>query len=197
MGFLFKINRNPGVDPVVPILPSATPTPTPTPTVTPTLTPTPTVTPTISVTPTITPTITQTPTTTPTVTKTPTQTPNFSPTPTQTKTPTPTPTQTKTPTPTVTPTQAPVFSRFITGTYPDFTGQDGIAITTTPANETIFYINDDPGGVPVAMSVYVSGIQKMYVTFGGNRIGTPFGLRIAPSGPYEYYGNFIDGSVYF
>jgi hypothetical protein len=187
MGFLFKINCNPGVDPVVPILPSATPTSTPTPTVTPTLTPTPTVTPTISITPTITPTITRTPTLTPTVTKTPTQTPNYSP----------TPTPTKTVTPTVTPTSAPSFSRFITGTYPDFTGQDGIAITTTPANETIFYNNDDPGGVPVAMSVYVSGIQKMYVTFGSNRIGTLFGLRITPSGPYAYYGNFIDGSVYF
>jgi len=187
MGFLFKINRNPGVDPVVPILPSATPTPTTTPTVTPTLTPTPTVTPTISITPTITPTITRTPTVTPTITRTPTQTPNFSP----------TPTQTKTPTPTVTPTQAPVFSRFITGNFPSVVSQDGISITTTSANETIFYNGNDPAGVPVTMSIYVSSILRMFVTFGSNRIGQEFGFRTTSSGPYTYYSNLIDGEVYF
>jgi len=167
MGFLFKINRNPGVDPVVPILPSATPTPTTTPTVTPTLTPTPTV--------------------TPTITRTPTQTPNFSP----------TPTQTKTPTPTVTPTQAPVFSRFITGNFPSVVSQDGISITTTSANETIFYNGNDPAGVPVTMSIYVSSILRMFVTFGSNRIGQEFGFRTTSSGPYTYYSNLIDGEVYF
>lgn len=197
MGFLFKINRNPGVDPVVPILPSATPTPTPTPTVTPTLTPTPTITPTISITPTITPTITRTPTVTPTITKTPTQTPNFSPTPTSTTTPTVTPTITKTPTPTVTPTQAPVFTRSITGNYPSVVSQDGISITTTSANETIFYNGNDPVGVPVTMSIYVSSVLRMFVTFGSNRIGQEFGFRTTSSGPYTYYSNFIDGEVYF
>ena len=187
MGFLFKINRNPGVDPVVPILPSATPTPTPTPTVTPTLTPTPTVTPTISVTPTITPTITQTPTITPTITRTPTQTPNFSP----------TPTQTKTPTPTVTPTRAPTFSRSLVGNFPNTVTGDGIAMNTSPANETLYYNDNDPFGLGATMAIYVGGILRAFVTFSGNRTGQPFGFSLTPSGPVQYIGAFTDGDVNF
>ena len=197
MGFLFKINRNPGVDPVVPILPSATPTPTPTPTVTPTLTPTPTITPTISITPTITPTITRTPTVTPTITKTPTQTPNFSPTPTSTTTPTVTPTTTKTPTPTVTPTQAPSFTRSLVGNYPNTIIGDGIAMNTSPANETFYYNDNDPFGLGATMAIYVGGILKAFVTFSGNRTGQLFGFSLTPSGPVQYIGVFTDGDVNF
>jgi len=197
MGFLFKINRNPGVDPVVPILPSATPTPTPTPTVTPTLTPTPTVTPTISVTPTITPTITRTPTVTPTITKTPTQTPNYSPTPTVTSTPTVTPTLTKTPTPTVTPTRAPVFFRSLIGNYPNTVIADGIAMNTSPANETLYYNGNDPFGLGLTMAIYVGGVLRAFITFGGNRAGQNFGFSLTPGGAVQYVGVFTDGNIYF
>ena len=92
MRYIFNVKQGPGIQKIVPVLPTGTPTLTPTPTVTPSITPsgfptpTPSITPTITKTPTITPTITKTPTITPTITKTPTITP------TTTKTPTPTPT---------------------------------------------------------------------------------------------------------
>ena len=75
--FVFKVNKNKGLIPIVPVLPSPTPTATPTPTLTPTTTPTPTRTPTQTPTNTLTKTLTPTPTRTPTVTRTPTITPSL------------------------------------------------------------------------------------------------------------------------
>jgi len=175
--FLFKINKNIGNDRVIPILPSPTPTITPTPSITPTLTPTPTITPTITNTPTITPTITITPTKSPILTTTPTRTPTL------------------TPTPTITP--SPIFLRSIVGNYPNVVVQDGIAITTSSANETLYYNGNDPFGIGSIMLIKVSGVLRMFVTFSSNRIGQLFGFSLTPGGPIQYSGLFVDGEVNF
>lgn len=206
--------------PTISVTPTITPSITPTSTVTPTtsitptasLTPTqtPTITPTISVTPSTTPPVTQTPTVTPSITPTISLTPTLTPTPSITVTPsvtptttppntpssTATPTPTKTPTPTVTPSSNP-FTRSIIGNYPDYVGQDGMAVSTTAANETLYYNFDDPGGLPTYMLIHVGGTPIMYVTFGSNRTGQSFGISLTPGGPLQYTSVFQTGNIYF
>jgi len=182
--FYFKVNRNNlgGVMQITPMLPTPTPSITPTPT----LTPTPTVTPTLTPTPSVTPTRTVTPTVTPTLTRTPTPT---------RATPTPTPTVTYTPTPTPTPFAA----RSIVGDGSTPVIQDGITITTL-ANETFYYNGDDPGGLPIDMEIYVSGVLTFVVSFGSLRASNSeyFGISLTPGGPVDYVGQFtFSGAVYF
>jgi hypothetical protein len=208
------ITITPSITPTISVTPSDTPTPTPTisvtPTITPSITPTSTVTPTTSITPTasltptqtptITPTISVTPSTTPPVTQTPTVTPTVTPTisltPTNTPTSTVTPSVTKTPTPTITPSSNP-FTRSLVGDYPNTVTGDGIAMNTTVANETLYYNGNDPFGLGATMAIYVGGVLRVFVTFGGNRIGEPFGLSLTPSGPLQYTGVFTNGNVNF
>ena len=208
------ITITPSITPTISVTPSDTPTPTPTisvtPTITPSITPTSTVTPTASITPTLTRTPTQTPTITPTIsitpsitppvtqtpTVTPTVTPTISITPTITRTPTQTPTVTKTPTPTITPSSNP-FTRSLVGDYPNVVSGDGISITTTATNETLYYNGNDPVGLPTNMLIYVGGSPRMFVSFGSNRIGESFGLSLTPGGPLQYTGVFQTGNVYF
>ena len=218
------ISVTPSITPTITVTQSDTPTPTPTisltPTITPTNTPTSTVTPTASITPTltrtptqtptITPTISITPSTTPPVTQTPTVTPSVTPTisltptntptptitPSVTMTPTPTVTITKTPTPTVSPSSNP-FTRSLVGDYPNTVTGDGIAMNTTVANETLYYNGNDPFGLGATMAIYVGGVLRVFVTFGGNRIGQSFGLSLTPSGPLQYTGVFTNGNVNF
>lgn len=199
MKFLFKVNLNPGVQPVVPVLPSPTPTRTCTPTVTPTITLTPSITPTITPTQTFTPTKTTTPTVTPTVTKTPTitptPTPNSSPTPTPSSTLIPPSTPTRTPTPTITLTPEPTFNYQISGPEGE---QLGIFIAST-SNQIFYFNNIDPGGLPASMIISVGGVQQMQVTFGSNRLRPPvelFGFRLTPGGTL-YYTQFVEGIVDF
>ena len=206
--------------PTISLTPTITPTITPTVTVTPTtsitptvsLTPTqtPTITPTISVTPSTTPPVTQTPTVTPSITPTISLTPTLTPTPSITVTPsvtptttppntpssTATPTPTKTPTPTITPSSNP-FTRSLVGDYPNVVSGDGISITTTAANETLYYNGNDPVGLPTNMLIYVGGSPRMFVSFGSNRIGQSFGLSLTPSGPLQYTGVFQTGDINF
>jgi len=208
------ISVTPSITPTITVTQSDTPTPTPTisvtPTITPSITPTSTVTPTASITPTLTRTPTQTPTVTPTIsitpsttppvtqtpTVTPTVTPTISITPTITRTPTQTPTVTKTPTPTITPSSNP-FTRSLVGDYPNVVSGDGISITTTATNETLYYNGNDPVGLPTNMLIYVGGSPRMFVSFGSNRIGESFGLSLTPGGPLQYTGVFQTGNVYF
>ena len=208
------ISLTPTITPT--ITPSLTPTTTPTPSisVTPTisLTPTltPTITPTVSITPSTTPPVTQTPTITPTLTPTISLTPTLTPTPTISVTPsvtptttppntpssTATPTPTKTPTPTVTPSSNP-FTRSLVGNYPSPVSGDGITITTTSDNATLYYNGSNPGGLPGSMYIYVSSSLKMAVSFGLNRAGESFGFSLTPGGPLQYTGVFTNGNVNF
>ena len=89
------------------------------------------------------------------------------------------------------------FLKALVGNYPDYVGQDGMAVSTTAANETLYYNFDDPGGLPTYMLIHVGGTPIMYVTFGSNRIGQVFGLSLTPNGPIQYTGVFTSGNVYF
>jgi len=89
------------------------------------------------------------------------------------------------------------FARSIIGNYPDYVGQDGMAVSSTIANETLYYNFDDPGGLPTYMLIHVGGTPIMYVTFGSNRIGQSFGLSITANGPLHYTAKFTTGDVYF
>lgn len=197
--FYFKINQNKGIDKILPILPSQTPTLTTTPTVTPTITLTPTITPTTSITPSLTPTLTLTPTKSPlitpspTITKTPTLTPTITPTNTQTPTITPSITPTISITPSVTP--PPIFTNTLFGPI-DQDPSAGISIISNSNELFYFYEPIDPGGNITAMIIQINGVQQMTVTFGDNRIGQYFGFRQTSSGPL-FYAQLITGVVNF
>jgi len=186
------------------ITPSLTPTNTPTITETPTQTPTVSLTPTTSITPSITqsitPTITQTPSITPSLTPTISPTPTISITPTNTPTVTITPSITITLSPTITPSVTPTlnpFSRSLVGDYPNTVIADGISMNTTSSNETLYYNGNDPFGIGASMVIRVSSVIRAFVTFGGNRIGQPFGFSLTPNGPVQYTGVFTNGDVNF
>jgi hypothetical protein len=94
-------------------------------------------------------------------------------------------------------TPSPIFLRSIIGNYPSFVFQDGITITTSPSNETLYYNGNNPGGLPVDMYIYVSGILRMVVSFGGNRLGQLFGISLTPGGPVAYVGVLAEGNINF
>lgn len=70
-------------------------------------------------------------------------------------------------------------------------------MNTSPSNETLYYNGNNPGGLPVDMYIYVSGILRMVVSFGGNRIGQPFGFSTTANGSLQYTAEFTNGDVYF
>ena len=89
------------------------------------------------------------------------------------------------------------FTRSLVGNYPNTVTGDGIAMNTSSVNETLYYNDNDPVGLGATMAIYVGGIIKAFVTFGGNRTGQPFGFSLTPSGPTQYVGVFTDGNVNF
>jgi hypothetical protein len=90
------------------------------------------------------------------------------------------------------------FTRSLVGNYPNAVSGDGITITTTSSNETLYYNGNDPvGSLPVSMYIYVSGVLKMVASFGSNRIGQSFGFSSTSSGPLQYIGVFTNGNVNF
>jgi hypothetical protein len=89
------------------------------------------------------------------------------------------------------------FLKALVGDYPNTATGDGIAMNTTSANEMLYYNGNDPFGLGATMAVYVGGVLRVFVTFGGNRIGQVFGLSLTPNGPIQYTGVFTSGNVYF
>jgi hypothetical protein len=47
------------------------------------------------------------------------------------------------------------------------------------------------------MYIYVSGILRMVVSFGGNRLGQLFGISLTPGGPVAYVGILAEGNINF
>ena len=93
------------------------------------------------------------------------------------------------------------FLKALVGNYPNPVSGDGITITTTSANATLYYNGNDPAGSESSMYIYVGGTSvsdiKMVVAFGSNRVGQSFGFSLTPSGPLQYTGVFTNGNVYF
>ena len=89
------------------------------------------------------------------------------------------------------------FARTLVGNYPNTVSSSGISMNTSPSNETLYYNGNNPGGLPVDMYIYVSGILRMVVSFGGNRIGQPFGFSTTANGSLQYTAEFTNGDVYF
>lgn len=89
------------------------------------------------------------------------------------------------------------FLKALVGDYPNVVSGDGISITTTATNETLYYNGNDPVGMPTNMLIYVGGSPRMFVSFGSNRIGESFGLSLTPGGSLQYIGVFTNGNVYF
>jgi len=89
------------------------------------------------------------------------------------------------------------FLKALVGNYPNPVSGDGITITTTSANATLYYNGSNPGGLPGSMYIYVSSSLKMAVSFGLNRAGESFGFGLTPSGQLQYTGVFTNGNVYF
>ena len=225
--FVFKVNRNRGVIPIITNLPSPTPSPTATATPTPTHTPTHTMTPTATQTPSVTPSVTRTPTNTPsptntsiintptqtpTPTKTPTNTPSHTLTPsntpsvTQTMTYTATPTVTPTLTMTLTPTLIPPFTDQLTaqGSDPAF-AEDGVykvsILSPDPYNytDTVYY---NPGGAAIdfyVVTIYVDGNFRSFINYTADREGTSFGYRSSggPSSVAQFTGVFANSADIF
>ena len=44
---------------------------------------------------------------------------------------------------------------------------------------------------------YVEGSIRAFITFGGNRIGQPFGFSTTANGSLQYTAKFTNGDVYF
>jgi len=93
------------------------------------------------------------------------------------------------------------FLKALVGNYPNPVSGDGITITTTSANATLYYNGNDPAGSESSMYIYVGGTSvsdiKMVVAFGSNRVGQSFGFGLTPSGQLQYTGVFTNGNVYF
>jgi len=98
-------------------------------------------------------------------------------------------------------TPSPIFLRNIIGNYPNPVSRDGITVTTTSENATLYYNFDDTGGSESDMIIYVGGTGvgniKMVVAFGSNRLGQLFGFSLTPGGSINYIGIFTQGAVYF
>jgi len=89
------------------------------------------------------------------------------------------------------------FARTLVGNYPNTVSSNGIAMNTSTANETLCYNGDDPFGLGATMAIYVEGSIRAFITFGGNRIGQPFGFSATANGFLQYTAKFTNGDVYF
>ena len=89
------------------------------------------------------------------------------------------------------------FARTLVGNYPNTVSSSGISMNTSTANETLYYNGDDPVGLPASMAIYVEGSIRAFITFGGNRIGQPFGFSTTANGSLQYTAEFTNGDVYF
>jgi hypothetical protein len=88
------------------------------------------------------------------------------------------------------------FLKALVGEHLNIVSQDGVTITTS-SNETLYYNEEDPGGLPTYMMIYVNSIPTMFITFGGNRLGQAFGLSLSANGIVQYISTFQTGNVYF
>lgn len=197
--FVFKINKNKGLLPITPVLPTPTPTPSITPTQTPTITPTKTTTATPTTTPTVTPTNTPssppfTASNTPTFTPTPTRTPASTLTPTGT----PTSTATPTPTPTATPSSAPCsgYDYTLNCTPGNPVDIQGVTLYSDNYSEQLSFNGLDIPGIPATMYIYINGILRSSIDFASGRVGQPF-CYVAQGLTGSYTGTFINGNVNF